>query len=190
MNILRLAGDNSAKLDWFMTRDCAPPRRLTQRRSTPYPPCRRVYAGTQTGSLTMHKTAILTLAALLALPAMAQAKTVTLTGHFTTEGDAATHPSGLAVATLNTATDELTYSITYAGLSGPVLAAHFHGPAKMDDEAKVLLPIPGPYTSGMTRKAKITPKIAHDLLAGLTYVNLHTKADPMGEARAQMEVGQ
>jgi hypothetical protein len=132
----------------------------------------------------------LPLAGLLALPAMAQAKTVTLTGHFTAEGAATTHPSGLAIATLDTTTEELTYSITYAGLSGPVLAAHFHGPAKIDGDAKVLLPIPGPYASGMSGEAKISPKIAHDLLAGLTYVNLHTKADPMGEARAQMEISQ
>jgi hypothetical protein len=127
-------------------------------------------------------------AAIFALPAAAQAKTVKLTGYFATEGMATTTPSGKVVAKLNTVTDMLSYSITYAGLSGPVLAAHFHGPAEMGKDAGVMLPIPGPYMSGMTRDEKIKPATAKALLAGLTYVNLHTKADPMGEARAQMKI--
>jgi len=119
---------------------------------------------------------------------MAMAKTVMLEGTFATEGMAMGHPSGMVEATLNTSTDELKYSITYAGLSGPVMAAHFHGPAPMGKDAKVLVPIAGPYMSGMSGEAKVTPAVAKALLKGLTYVNLHTKMDPMGEARAQMEV--
>ena len=118
------------------------------------------------------------------------AKTVELLGQFQTEGMAKTTPSGLVVAKLNTATDMLTYSVTYTGLSGPVLAAHFHGPAPMSGNAGVLVPVPGPYMSGMTGTVKVKPAVAKDLLAGMTYVNLHTAADPMGEARAQMEIGQ
>lgn len=121
-------------------------------------------------------------------PGMAMAKTVMLEGTFATEGMAMGHPSGMVEATLNTSTDELKYSITYAGLSGPVMAAHFHGPAPMGKDAKVLVPIAGPYMSGMSGEAKVTPAVAKALLKGLTYVNLHTKMDPMGEARAQMEV--
>jgi hypothetical protein len=43
--------------------------------------------------------------------------------------------------------------------------------------------------SGMTGEVKVKPAVAKDLLEGLTYVNLHTAADPMGEARAQIEIG-
>ena len=37
--------------------------------------------------------------------------------------------SGDVLATLDTSTKKLNYTITYMGLSGPATAAHFHGPA-------------------------------------------------------------
>jgi hypothetical protein len=138
----------------------------------------------------LKKIAPLAAACLLACQSAALAKTVELIGQFQTEGMAKTVPSGLVVAKLNTATDMLTYSVTYAGLSGPVVAAHFHGPAPMTGNAGVLVPIPGPYSSGMTGSVKVKPAVAKDILAGMTYVNLHTAANPMGEARAQIEIGQ
>ncbi len=139
----------------------------------------------------MHLRKILVLATVAAITTAgaASAKTVELIGQFQTEGMAKTMPSGMVVAKLNTATDMLSYSVTYAGLSGPVVAAHFHGPAPRTGNAGVLVPIPGPYMSGMTGEVKVKPAVAKDILAGMTYVNLHTAADPMGEARAQMEVG-
>jgi hypothetical protein len=143
----------------------------------------------QTGTHMRYIVKILPLAATLAaFAAPAFAKTIDLTGTFATENMAKTTPSGMVSAKLNTTTDELTYSITYAGLSGPVEAAHFHGPAAAGADAGVLVPIPAPYHSGMTGSAKVTPAIAKDLEAGKTYVNLHTAAEPMGEARAQLTV--
>jgi hypothetical protein len=127
-------------------------------------------------------------AAALGFCGAAQAKTVHLTGTFVTENMAKSRPTGEVKATLNTATDELSYSVIYGGLSGPVHAAHFHGPAVAGKEAGVLVPIPGPYASGLHREEKVTPTVEKDLLAGMTYVNLHTAAYPMGEARAQMTV--
>jgi hypothetical protein len=125
-------------------------------------------------------------AGFLAFGGIAMAKTVDLSGKFVTEGTAKTTPSGMVKATLDTTTDELKYTITYSGLSGPVKAAHFHGPAPMGTEAGVLVPIKGPYASGMSGEAKVTPTIAKNILDGMTYVNLHTTANPMGEARAQI----
>jgi hypothetical protein len=132
---------------------------------------------------------ILPLAALgvLAVAGSAAAKTVTLTGDFGVESAVKSSPTGMVKATLDTATDELKYTITYSGLSGPVQAAHFHGPAGPGVEAGVLVPIPGPYASGMSHEVKVTPAVAKDLEEGKTYVNLHTAAAPMGEARAQMK---
>jgi hypothetical protein len=127
-------------------------------------------------------------ATMLVFQGTAFAKTVDLIGQFQTEGMAKTQPSGMVVAKLNTVTDMLSYSVTYAGLSGPVMAAHFHGPAPMSANAGVLVPIAGPYMSGMTGMVKIKPAVAKDILAGMTYVNLHTAANPMGEARAQIEI--
>ncbi|HQT64187.1 MAG: CHRD domain-containing protein [Acidocella sp. 20-57-95] len=130
----------------------------------------------------------LTAAAMLAFGGVAMAKTVSLSGQFVSEGKSTATPSGLVSATLDTSTDMLSYSITYAGLTGPVLAAHFHGPAAAGANAKVLIPIPGPYSSGMTGSVKVTKAEEKILEAGKTYVNLHTKASPAGEARAQMLV--
>ncbi len=127
-------------------------------------------------------------AAMLAFSGAAMAKTISLSGQFVTEGKSVSNPSGLVEATLDTNTDMLTYSITFAGLTGPVVMAHFHGPADANSSAKVLIPIPGPYTNGMTGSLKVTKAQEKILEAGKTYVNLHTKMAPAGEARAQMLV--
>lgn len=81
---------------------------------------------------------------MLAFSGVAMAKTINLTGYFGTEGKAVSSPSGRVNATLDTSTDMLKCSISYAGLTGPVLAAHFHGPASAGESAKVLIPIPAP----------------------------------------------
>jgi hypothetical protein len=124
--------------------------------------------------------------ATLALGGVAMAKTVMLTGSFMPENGTTTSPTGTVKATLNTRTGSLSYTISYAGLSGPVQAAHFHGPAPMGKDAGVLVPIPGPYQSGMSGHAKVSSAVVKDLEHGMTYVNLHTAAEPMGEARAQL----
>ena len=126
------------------------------------------------------------MAAPLGLAQAAAAKTVPLVGNFSAEHGTKTVPIGMVKGTLNTTTDTLRYIITYSGLSGPVLAAHFHGPAAPGAEAGVMVPIPGPYHSGLTGTSKITAADAKAILAGRTYVNLHTAAEPDGEARAQV----
>jgi hypothetical protein len=126
--------------------------------------------------------------AMLGLAPAAQAKTLTISGTFATEGTATTKPSGRLTGTLNPLTGAVTYRITYAGLSGPVMAAHFHGPALPHQEAGVLLPIPGPYASGMHGKLTANAATTKAMLDGETYVNLHTAKYPMGEARAQVKV--
>lgn len=128
-------------------------------------------------------------ALLLAVAPMAQAKTVNISGSFMSEGAATTTPAGTVSGTFDTTTDKVTYHITYSGLSGPVSAAHFHGPAAPGEEAGVLLPIPGPYESGMHGTITANAATAKALLAGKTYVNLHTAKYPMGEARAQITAG-
>lgn len=127
-------------------------------------------------------------ALLLGFTTLAQAKTVKISGTFVTEGTATTKPVGHVSGTFNTVTDKVTYHIVYSGLSGPVIAAHFHGPAGPGVEAPVMLPIPGPYKTGMHNTLTANAATTKALLAGQTYVNLHTKAYPMGETRAQITV--
>lgn len=139
-------------------------------------------------SRVMWKLLPLTMSLSMACVGAAWAKNVTLTGQFAAEGAATTHPVGHVAATLDTDTHQLRYTIYYGGLSGPVTNAHFHGPAKPGVDAGVLQPIKGPYHSGMSQTVTVNAETQKALLDNLTYVNLHTKAYPKGEARAQMMV--
>ena len=48
--------------------------------------------------------------------------------------------SGKVVATLDTDTRLLTWTVTYADLTGPALGAHFHGPSESGKNAGIVLP--------------------------------------------------
>jgi hypothetical protein len=47
---------------------------------------------------------------------------------------------GEASATLDTTTKRFTYRVTYADLTGPATAAHFHGPAAQGSNAPPTVP--------------------------------------------------
>jgi hypothetical protein len=94
--------------------------------------------------------------------------------------------TGTASLTLDTATNQLSWNVTWAGLSGPVAAAHFHGPALPNQNAGVQVPIG--IVSPDIGVAIIGAGQAADLLAGLWYVNLHTAAFPGGEIRGNIVV--
>ena len=117
----------------------------------------------------------------------AQAKT----WHFTAKLDGASESpattskgTGSAKLTYDDATKKLTYEVDYKGLE-PV-AAHFHGPADKGANGGVELPITvGP--SPIKGEATLDDAKAKDLADGKWYVNLHTKDNPMGEIRGQVE---
>ena len=94
--------------------------------------------------------------------------------------------SGTVEATLNKRTSELSWTVTYSGLSGPATGAHFHGPAMAGANAGVVVPITGSLTSPIRGVASLTAAQAADLMAGKWYVNLHTAANPNGEIRGQL----
>lgn len=93
--------------------------------------------------------------------------------------------AGKAEATLDTATRHLAYTITFSGLSGPVLGAHFHGPGEAGKNAGIALPFKT-VQSPIEGTATLTENQVADLLAGKWYANLHTAANPGGELRGQM----
>ncbi len=93
--------------------------------------------------------------------------------------------TGTLTATLDTSTKILVYTLTYSGLSGPAVAAHFHGPAPAGKNAGVELPIKPP-ASPAKGTAHLTDQQVSDLEAGLLYVNVHSKAHPAGEIRGQV----
>lgn len=93
--------------------------------------------------------------------------------------------TGSATITLDKATKTLTWSVTYSGLSGDAVGAHFHGPAAAGANAGVAVPMKvGP--SPMTGTATLTDAQIADLEGGKYYVNIHTAANKGGEIRGQV----
>lgn len=103
----------------------------------------------------------------------------------------------------------LMYILQVRKLSGPALAAHFHGPATEAQNAGVLITIcgnpPMAHTSPcvtdasgfMIVEGRITPSVLAEagltgeqfaswLNDGLLYVNVHTALNPGGEVRGQV----
>jgi hypothetical protein len=93
---------------------------------------------------------------------------------------------GQLQAEFDKATKTLRYTLRYSGLSGPVKAGHFHGPAEAGKNAGVALGINNAGESPVQGSAVLTADQATDLLAGKWYVNLHTAANPGGELRGQV----
>jgi hypothetical protein len=120
--------------------------------------------------------------------AAAHADPITLTAKLVPVAGAPPTGLGQVVATYDPSTLILTWHVTYAGLSGPVLAAHFHGPATPGMDAPPVIPFHPPLTSPIDGSQKITLDQVSQLLGGLYYVNLHTTAFPNGEIRGQVNV--
>lgn len=93
--------------------------------------------------------------------------------------------SGKAEATYDTDTKTLTYTVTYDGLTGPAMGAHFHGPSEAGKNAGIALPFKSTQ-SPIQGTATLTEAQAADLLGGKWYANIHTAANPGGELRGQM----
>lgn len=98
--------------------------------------------------------------------------------------------SGSAALTYDAGTREVTWKITFSGLSSPATMAHFHGPAAAGKNAgvKVWLSQKGnkEVSSPISGHATLSPDDAKMLEAGDMYVNVHTKDHPSGEVRGQV----
>jgi hypothetical protein len=92
----------------------------------------------------------------------------------------------------------VSYTATVSGLSGPVTAAHIHGPAGLEAATGVIVPltVTGTGTSGAVLSGSFTSTgnatIAMDSLVvlmqnGNSYVNIHTAANRAGEIRGQID---
>jgi len=88
-------------------------------------------------------------------------------------------------ADYDTATKTLTWSGTYSGLTGPEIAAHFHGPAPIGKNAAVLVPVDA-KASPFKGSAVLTDEVAKDFADGLIYFNVHTAQNKAGEIRGQL----
>ena len=96
-----------------------------------------------------------------------------------------TKGTGQVTATYDTASKKLSWKGSYSGLTGPAIAAHFHGPAPAGKNAGVMVPI-NPHGPSFSGSATLTGAQADALMAGHIYVNIHTAAHKAGEIRGQM----
>ena len=94
--------------------------------------------------------------------------------------------SGTLEASLDKQTRVLSWTVNYSGLTGPVKAGHFHGPALAGTNAGVALGFTGSVDSPVKGSATLTAAQINELMSGKWYVNLHTAANPGGELRGQV----
>jgi hypothetical protein len=137
----------------------------------------------------MFRTSIL--AAAFAVGCLSAASAASVNFHATLDGKSEVPPnastgSGDALASLDTSSKQLSYTITFFGLSGPATAAHFHGPAAPGANAGVAVPIGTNPTSPVTGSVTLTDAQMADLQAGKWYANVHTAENKGGEIRGQM----
>ena len=95
---------------------------------------------------------------------------------------------GLMVGTFDTDTNTLNWTVTYSGITTPVIGAHFHGPVSYlgltpEENAPIQVGTPGNLTSPFHGVAQISADQAKDLKDGRYYFNLHSKKFPDGELR-------
>jgi hypothetical protein len=98
----------------------------------------------------------------------------------------ATPGTGEAQILVDTNTNTLFYHITFSGLIGAETAAHIHGFAPPGMNAGVLFGLP--LGSPKVGTATFTEAQEPSILAGLTYVNIHSTFDGAGEIRGQVVV--
>src|SRR6185312_12442817 len=94
---------------------------------------------------------------------------------------------GTGEFTLNPSTKELSWKVSYEGLTGDALAAHIHGPADKGANAGVEVNLgAGGMKNPLEGKATLTDQQIADITGGKTYVNIHTAAHKGGEIRGQI----
>ncbi len=87
---------------------------------------------------------------------------------------------------------QLSFNITYRGLSGAAVLAHIHGPASATENAGVLVSLApfsdGPFGSDGSFSGTVTLTLDQlkAVIDGRTYVNVHTAAHSGGEIRGQI----
>ena len=139
----------------------------------------------------MRKTTLATTALLATALALGYAQAATETFKGTLSNAAEVPPTtgngnGTATVTLDTATKQVTYNVTYSGLSGPAAAAHIHCGAAAGANSGVAVAFPK-ADSPISGSATMTDAQIADLEAGKCYVNVHTAANKGGEVRAQLQ---
>jgi hypothetical protein len=103
-----------------------------------------------------------------------------------------TSASGTGIVVLNSAEDQITVNMSFAGLTSPANAAHIHGPAGVGSNAGVLFPfsaVPAAMSGSIPQQTfAITAAQVAQLKAGQFYFNVHSDTNPGGEIRGQIRM--
>jgi hypothetical protein len=94
--------------------------------------------------------------------------------------------AGAAVVNVDTATKQISWSVTYSGLTGPAAAAHIHCGALPGANAGVAVNLGPNLASPIQGSGAMTDAQLADLTAGKCYINIHTAANKGGEIRGQL----
>ena len=138
----------------------------------------------------MRKTALVLglLTAAVALPT-AQGAVVAYKGNLTPAAEVpatTSKGSGAAAVNADAATKQVSWSVSYTGLSGPVTGAHIHCGAAAGANAGVAVNFGTNLASPIQGSGTMTDAQLADLTSGKCYVNLHTDANKGGEIRGQL----
>ena len=97
-----------------------------------------------------------------------------------------TQGTGAALVNADPKTGAVSWSVTYAGLSGPPAAAHIHCGAAQGANAGVAVNLGTKLTSPIQGTGQMTPAQMQELEGGKCYVNIHTATNKNGEIRGQL----
>ena len=121
----------------------------------------------------------------------ANAETTKLKANLTSAQEVPANDSkgkGTAEFTVDSTTKEISWKITFEGLSGDAVAAHIHGPAAAGANAGVMVNVGmvSGLKSPMEGKGMVTDAQIADITAGRSYIKVHTAANKGGEIRGQI----
>jgi hypothetical protein len=95
--------------------------------------------------------------------------------------------TGTGEFVLDPATKQLSWTVTYANLTGDATAAHIHGPAAPGAQAGVVVNLaPGGIQNPIKGVTTLSDAQIADLEGGKYYVNVHTVENKGGEIRGQI----
>ena len=94
-----------------------------------------------------------------------------------------------SVAIMLDASDNVTVTGTFTGLTADVTVAHIHGPASATMTADPILDLTvSPGRAGtVSGSGQLTASEASAMRSGMTYINIHSSANTAGEIRAQIQ---
>lgn len=103
------------------------------------------------------------------------------------KGAASARGAFTGTLTVSATATKLVWKLTFSHLTGIALASHIHLGAT-GKSGSIVVPLCGPCRSGAsgTYVRKLPAAVLNAIVAGRTYVNVHTKANPAGEVRGQV----